>query len=271
MEARRFGRAGVRLPVVGMGTWRTFDTAGPAGIELRRRLVAEALDAGTTVFDSSPMYGRAERVLGLALQGRRERAFVATKLWTPSDSEAERQARDALAFFGGRVDLYQVHNLVGWRNRALQLGRLRDAGQVRWLGVTHYSPASFDELATAMRSGHFDAIQVPFNPLQREVEEKILPLAEELDLGVLAMRPLAEGALTRREPPASALAPLAPFGVETWAQALIKWCLSDPRIHVALVATSKPGRPTENARAGSPPFFGPEERELVERLAREMV
>ena len=112
-------------------------------------------------------------------------------------------------------------------------------------------------------------MQIPYNPVENEVERRILPLAEELGLGVLVMRPLGQGSLTRRPPDPSALAPLARFGVNTWAQALLKWVLSDPRCHVVIPATSRPERPAENAIAGEPPWFGEEERALVASLARD--
>jgi aryl-alcohol dehydrogenase-like predicted oxidoreductase len=118
-----------------------------------------------------------------------------------------------------------------------------------------------------MATGRVDAVQVPYNPLQREVEDRILPLAEDLGLGVLLMRPLGDGRLVHRAPDPAELAPLRPFGVTTWVQALIKWGLSDPRVHVSLAATSHPDRIPENAAAGAPPWFGPEERALVVRLA----
>ncbi len=118
-----------------------------------------------------------------------------------------------------------------------------------------------------MATGQITAIQVPYNPYEREVEARILPLAADLGLGVVVMRPFAEGALVRRPPRPETLAPLKPFGVSTWAQALIKWILSDTRCHVAIPATSHPERMAENAAAGAPPWFGPDERALVARLA----
>ncbi|MFL5704579.1 MAG: aldo/keto reductase, partial [Ktedonobacteraceae bacterium] len=108
---------------------------------------------------------------------------------------------------------------------------------------------------------------IPYNPLQREVEREILPLVADLGLGVVVMRPFGEGSLMRRMPTEADLQPLKPFGVITWAQALLKWVLSDPRCHVAIPATTQPLRVAENAAAGSPPWFGPEERALVARLA----
>jgi aryl-alcohol dehydrogenase-like predicted oxidoreductase len=125
MEQRYLGQSGLRVPVVGMGTWRTFDVSGAAQEANARSIVDVALDAGANFFDSSPMYGQAERVLGLALEGRRDRALVASKIWTAGQGEA--QARKALAYFGGRIDLYQIHNLVAWREHLTTLERLRDS------------------------------------------------------------------------------------------------------------------------------------------------
>jgi aryl-alcohol dehydrogenase-like predicted oxidoreductase len=266
MERRRLGRDGPEVPVVGMGTWRTFDVGDDESAE-RARVAEAALAGGTRLFDSSPMYGRAEAVLGRALAPRRDEALVATKVWTDDRDEARAQIEHSLSCFGGVVDLYQVHNLVACRERLAELEELRERGAARWLGATHYSSAAHDELAEVMRSGRIDAIQIPYNPHQREVEQRILPLAEELGIGVVVMRPLGAGALVRAAPATDQLEPLRPFGVRTWAQALLKWVLSDPRCHVAIPATSRPERAGENAAAGAPPWLGPEERELVQRLA----
>ena len=165
-----------------------------------RGVVDAALAAGASLLDSSPMYGEAERVLGEALAGRRERALVATKVWTPSAAEGRRQAERALRFFGGSVDLYQVHNLVNWQEQLAMLEGLRDAGKVRTIGATHYSASAFPELRRVMETGRITAIQIPYNPHEREVEREILPLAAELGLGVVVMRPFGEGALMRRVP-----------------------------------------------------------------------
>jgi aryl-alcohol dehydrogenase-like predicted oxidoreductase len=267
MERRALGPSGLEVPAVGMGTLRAFDGRGRAAEATSRRIVAEALAVGANFFDSSPMYGEAERLLAIALDGRRAEAMVATKVWTPDDQEAERQVQASLAYAGGRVDLFQVHNLVAWRARLDLLERLRDRGVVRAIGATHYDRNAFEELLVVMRTGRVTVIQVPYNPIERDVERDVLPAAADLGLGVILMRPFGRGALLRRWPSQAELAPLAPFGVTTWPQALLKWGLSDPRCTVAIPATSRPGRMTENARAGDPPWFGPEERDLVNRLA----
>jgi diketogulonate reductase-like aldo/keto reductase len=265
MEQRSLGRGRVAVPVVGLGTWQRLEAAAAVG--RHRELVGRALDSGVRVFDSSPMYGKAEWLLAEALDGRREDAFVATKIWTPSRTEGREQLDRAVGWFGGRVDLMQVHNLVAWRDHLSMLEAAREDGRIGLIGATHYSPRAFGELAEVMATGRIDAVQVPYNPREREVERRILPLADELGLGVLLMRPLGEGSLLRRAPDAAALAQLRPFGVTTWAQALLKWGLSDRRCHVAIPATADPERVAQNAEAGSPPWFGPEERDLVARLA----
>lgn len=263
--ARRLGDGGPDLPVVGLGTWQRLESADRAGNS--SAVVRAALDRGVRVFDSSPMYGRAEELLAEALGDRRQEAFVATKVWSRSAEEGASQLERAVKWYGGRVDLMQIHNLVAWSDHLPMLEAAREEGRVGLIGATHWSHSAFDELAALMRTGRIDAIQVPYSPAEREVEDHILPLAEELGLGVLVMMPFGQGGLLHATLDPGALEPLRPFGVTTWAQALLKWGLSDDRCHVSIPATSKPERVGENAAAGQPPWFGPEERRLVSRLA----
>jgi diketogulonate reductase-like aldo/keto reductase len=256
VEERRLG------PVIGLGTWNTFDSDA----RLAREVVGAALDAGCRLVDTSPMYGGAERSLGSALDGRRDAAFVATKIWTSSADEAREQLDRQRGWYGS-VDLEQVHNLVAWEAHLPWLEAEREAGRIGRLGVTHYAAGSFGELARALRTRRFDAVQLPYSPAERECERELLPLAAVLGVAVLVMRPLGSGSLVRRPPPDRELEPLRAFGIETWAQALLKWALSDERVDVVLPATSRPERARVNAAAGSPPWLGPDERALVERLA----
>jgi diketogulonate reductase-like aldo/keto reductase len=229
MEERRLG------PVVGLGTWNTFDRDASLAAEI----VEAAFAAGTRLVDSSPMYGGAEASLSRAHAARRAEGIVATKIWSRHVEDGREHFARQLVWFG-RVDVEQVHNLVSWREHLPWLEEERAAGRIDRLGVTHYSPAAFDEL---------------------------LPLAEQLGAAVIVMRPLGEGSLMRRPPAPEELTPLEPFGVRTWAQALLKWALSDPRVDVVIPATTNPDHARSNAAAGEPPWFGPDERRLVERLA----
>ena len=258
MEERRLG------PVVGLGTWRTFDRDA----ELARRVVDAAVSAGCRVVDSSPMYGGAEASLAEALEGRRDKVDVATTIWAGSVEEGRAQLAAQLRWFG-RVEVEQIHNLVAWEEQLAWLEEERGAGRIGRLGVTHYAESAFAELARALRTGRFETVQLPYNPANRACEGELLPLTAELGIAVILMQPLgsSSGRLLRANPSPPELEPLRAFGVETWPQALLKWALSDERVDLVIPATRRPEHARENAAAGSPPWLGPEERRLVERLA----
>jgi diketogulonate reductase-like aldo/keto reductase len=256
MDERKLG------PVVGLGTWATFDDDE----QLARDVVGVALEAGCRLVDSSPMYGGAEASLSAAARDRRDDVSVATKIWARSVDEGREQYRRQLAWFG-RVEVEQVHNLVLWREHVAWLDAEREAGRIGRLGVTHFSPSAFDELGAALETGRFDAVQLPLNPRERAAERRLLPLAAELGVAVIVMRPLGGSHSTIPAPPRAEREPLRELGVETWEQALLKWALSDERVDVVIPATRDLQHARSNAAAGSPPWFGAAERALVERLA----
>jgi diketogulonate reductase-like aldo/keto reductase len=256
MEERRLG------PVVGLGTWNTFG----GDVELAGKVVGAALDSGTSVVDTSPMYREAEPSLAVALEDRRTEAKVATKTWSPGVEEGLRHFRQQLEWFG-HVEVEQVHNLVSWRAHLPWLERERGEGRIGRIGVTHWDTSAFAELESALRTGRFQTLQVPLNPRERECETRLLPLAEELGIAVIVMRPLGQGALLHRTPSAEELEPLREAGITTWPQALLKWALSDPRVDLVIPATRDPEHARANALAGNPPWLGPDERALVERVA----
>jgi diketogulonate reductase-like aldo/keto reductase len=257
MDERRLG------PAVGLGTWNTFD--GDA--ELARAVIDAAFDAGTRLVDTSPMYRGAERALAAALEGHRDQAIVATKIWAASTDEGRAQFASQLEWYGGRIDVLQVHNLVGWREHLAWLEPEREAGRIGQLGVTHYQASAFGGLAQALETGRFDVLQIPYNPWERECERELLPLAAARGVRVIAMRPLGgSGSDHRRaiEPSASELEAL---GSESWAEALLRWALADERIDAVIPATARPERAARNARAAIGPPFSADQRALVERVA----
>jgi aryl-alcohol dehydrogenase-like predicted oxidoreductase len=244
-------------PVIGLGTWSTFDSDA----SLARDVVDAAWDAGVRLFDTSPMYGGAEASLGAALEGRRDDAIVATKIWASTVEEGREQFARQLEWYGGRVDIEQIHNLLAWREQLAWLEREERAGQ---LGVTHYEASAFGELAEALRSEKFEVLQVPYNPWERDCERELLPLADDLGVAVIAMRPLGGSGADRRRRVELSDADRERLGVDSWAQALLGWALGNPRIDAVIPATSKPERAAANARA---PVLDGDQRAYVESLA----
>lgn len=268
MERRKLGRTGLEVGVVGLGTWRTFDVQEAAKELARAKIVTAALDAGANLFDTARMYGEAERVLGQALVGRRERAIVATKVWAYSLDEGKAQIIRALNCFQGHVEVYQIHNLVRWEMFLPLLEDLKIQGQIGAIGITAYATSAYHEMKKIIESGRVDVVQIPYNVMDRAAINEMLPLAREMNIGVIVMRPFAEGDLAQREPPRAKLNELhlERFGVETWTQILLKWILSDPRVHAAIPATSSIAHMQQNAAAGNPPWFDADTRDAIVRL-----
>lgn len=271
MERRILGQTGLSVPVVGLGTYRVFNITGDADRARCEAVVDTCLDHsdGPALFDSSPMYGRSEKVLADALNNRREDALVATKVWARTRAIGEQQIENALRLYE-HVDIYQVHNLLCKDDHLPYLHHLKAGGRVRAVGATHYLPSQFPELLAMMHRREIDTIQVPYHPLERAVEAEILPEAARLGIGVIIMTPFSTGNLLTRLPTDDELAPLSSFGVHSWAQVVIKWILSDPRVHAVIPATHRADHMRENLAAGSPPWFSSDERMYVRRLAMQM-
>jgi diketogulonate reductase-like aldo/keto reductase len=251
MIERRLG------PVVGLGTWSTFGD----DVALAGKVVDAAWGAGVRLFDTSPMYGGAESSLAAALAGKRDDAIVATKIWASTVEEGRDQFARQLAWYGGRVDVQQIHNLLAWREH---LAWLEHDERIRRLGVTHYQASAFGELASALRTKKFEVLQVPYNPWERECERELLPLAAELGVAVIAMRPVGGSGEDQRRRMELSDDDREELGVETWGQALLGWALGDERIDSVIPATSKPERAVANAQVVP---FDADKRAYVERLA----
>lgn len=257
MLTRPIPSSGEALPVIGLGTWRAFDVAhGSAPYRELRGVIQALLAAGGTVIDSSPMYGRAEAVLGSLLTeaGSHGDAFVATKVWTRGRADGLRQMNESLdKLHSGSIDLMQVHNLLDWRTHLPTLREWRAAGRIRYLGISHYTASAYDELEAVMRAERCDFVQVNYSLDERAAERRILPFAAERGMAVLINRPFGGGGLLRRLRDR----PLPPWadeiGATSWAQLLLKFVLSQPAVSCAIPGTGNPRHMADNAAAG----FGP--------------
>ena len=264
MECRPFGS--LQVPVIGLGTARTFDVSAARDIAVRRRVIECCLAARVTFIDSSPMYGQSERVIGLTTEGYREHFQFATKVWCHGRAQGEAQIEHSFRLLKtDYIDLLQIHNLVDWQTHLGTLERLQSQGRIGLIGITHYSTGAYPTMLEIMRSRRIHTVQIPYNVRERSCEERILPLAAELGIGVIVMEPLEKGRYVKglRRPPD--LSPLATFGIRTWGQALLAWVLGDSRVSVAIPATSRPERIEENAAAGSIGILPQELRDYIRR------
>ena len=264
MEFRQL--SSLQVPVIGLGTARTFDVSAERDIVVRRQIIERCIAAQVTFVDSSPMYGQSERVIGLTTEGCRKRFQLATKVWCHGQAQGETQIEQSFRLLKtDYIDVLQIHNLVDWRTHLGTLERLRDRGRIGLIGITHYSTTAYPTMLDIMRSGRIHTIQIPYNVRERSCEERMLPLAAERGIGVIVMEPLDKGRYVkglRRQPD---LSPLATLGIRTWGQALLAWVLGDPRVSVAIPATSRPERVEENALAGSSGVLPPDLRDYIRR------
>jgi diketogulonate reductase-like aldo/keto reductase len=245
--------SGETIPAVGLGTWRTFDVGAAAAERAPLREVLQRfVELGGRVVDSSPMYGTAESVLGdlAADLAVTDRLFLATKVWTSGRDAGAAQMEQSLRRLGGRLDLMQIHNLLDWRAHLRTLRAWKQAGRVRYLGVTHYTSSAYDELERVLRGEPLDFVQVNYSVGEREAERRILPLARERGIAVLVNRPFSEGSLFRHLRGRTLPGWAAEIGCESWAQLLLKWILAHPAVTCVIPATSRPQHLVDNMKAG---------------------
>ena len=242
------------LPVVGCGTWRTFDVGDGAEERGRLREVLRILfDNAGSVIDSSPMYGAAEGVVGdlLVAMNARDEAFIATKVWTTGRDAGIAQMRRSMALLRtDRIDLMQVHNLVDWRTQLATLRAWKSDGHFRYIGVTHYTPSAYAELESVMRTEKPDFVQLDYSLADRAAEERLLPLAADLGIAVIVNQPFGGGGLLRSLSGKPVPAWAGDIGCESWAQVLLKFVLAHPAVTCVIPGTGRPEHMKDNVRAG---------------------
>ena len=246
--------SGEKLPVVGCGTYRGFDVPLRGSAYDRLPGVLEALfAAGGSVIDSSPMYGRAEAVAGALLAGSNthDQAFLATKVWTRGRDAGIAQMQQSMDLLGTRqIDLMQIHNLLDWKTHLATLRSWKESGRIRYLGVTHYTESAFADLEAIMRAEPLDFVQFNYSAVDRAAERRLLPLAAERGIAVIANYPLASGSALRRVSDR----PLPDWAGEidctSWSQLLLKFVVGHPAITCAIPGTGNAEHMADNARAG---------------------
>ena len=245
---------GEPLPVIGIGTWQTFDVgAGAAERAPLREVLQVFAEAGARVVDSSPMYGSSETVVGdlIAALGLRERLFVATKVWTSGRAEGIRQMEESFRRLKvQKMDLMQVHNLVDVSTHTKTLLEWKQRQRVRYIGITHYTSSAYAEVERWLKTKQYDFLQINYSLAERDSEQKILPLARSLGIAVIINRPFGEGALFRRVKGKSLPPWAAELGIASWAQFFLKWIASHPAVTCAIPGTGKPEHMLDNLAAG---------------------
>jgi diketogulonate reductase-like aldo/keto reductase len=272
MISREIPSSGEPLPVIGVGTWQTFDIErGSAEQRTLQEVVRTFANLGGRLIDSSPMYGRSETVVGeiSATSSLQNRLFLATKVWTTGKQAGLRQMEES--FYKLRVtrmDLMQVHNLVDVGTQLETLRQWKEEGRIRYLGITHYTAGARNAMARLIASEPLDFIQINYSVGEREAERRLLPLAREHGVAVIANRPFAGGDLFRRLRSKPLPEWAAEINCTTWAQVLLKFAISNPAITCVIPATSKVSHVRDNMKAGCGPLPNDE---LRERIAAESI
>lgn len=255
MLRRTIPSSGEALPVIGVGTWQTFDVGTDESERVPLKETLRVLfDAGGSVIDSSPMYGRSEEVAGdlLADMKKHEGAFVATKVWTRGREEGIRQMRRSMQLLRDeRIELMQVHNLVDWRTQLRTLRAWKSEGLIRYLGVTHYTASAYAELEEVMRSEQLDFVQLNYSLADRAAERRLLGLAADRGIAILVNQPFGGGSLLRGLKNVALPAWASDIGCDSWAQVLLKFVLGHPAVTCVIPGTSKPAHMADNCRAGT--------------------
>jgi aryl-alcohol dehydrogenase-like predicted oxidoreductase len=268
MATRKVPSSGEEIPVIGMGSADTFDVGEDAAAraplgEVLRGLIA----AGGSVVDTSPMYGRAESVLGDLIHelGLRPKLWLATKVWTRGRAAGAKQVDDSFARLRTeRLELLQIHNLLDWREHLLTIRALQQKGRVRYCGITHYRADAHAELERVLAEERFDWVQVNYSLAEPQAGSRLLPFCREHGIAVMVNRPFADGAMFARVK-GKALPPwAAEFGCASWGQFFLRFVVSHPAVTCAIPATSKPQHVADNGAAGTAPL--PEEAQRQRML-----
>jgi diketogulonate reductase-like aldo/keto reductase len=267
---RKIPSSGEAIPVVGLGSWITFNVGDDRVARDRCAAVIQTfLESGGTLIDSSPMYGSSQEVIGAALAKLgKPRVFSADKVWISSGSRGPAQIEESRRHWGvARFDLLQVHNLLAWEDHLRTLAAMKKAGRLRYLGVTTSHGRRHGDLEEIMRRERLDFVQLTYNPLDRDVEQRLLPLARERGIAVIVNRPFQQGDLTEELARHPLPAWAREIGCRSWAQVILKWIVAHPAVTCAIPATSVVAHARENLDAARGPL---PDAAMRQRIVREI-
>ena len=266
VRMHRIPSSGEALPPVGLGTSRVFNSVGGENQRAALVEVLEALFAGGTLVDTSPMYGNSETHLGelLPLATGNETMFCATKVWTEGRESGVRQMRESMEKMGlDRIDLMQVHNLVDWEVHLESMLEMQAEGKFRYLGITTSNPRQFADFERVMQAADWDFVQLNYSLGEREAEQRLLPLAQERGMAVMVNRPFVRGALFRSASGKDLPPVAAELGCDSPAQLFLKWILGHPAVTCVIPATTKVKHMVDNLGAALGPLPDAAQREAI--------
>lgn len=259
--------SGEAIPIVGLGTWITFNVGSdPVLRDECAKVMSAFFEAGGRMIDCSPMYGSSQPVIGHGLQklGRPSTLFSAEKVWTSSTTAGAAQIEQSRRFWGvPKFDLVQVHNLLAWKAHLQTLFAMKAAGAVRYVGITTSEGRRHDLFEQIMRSEPIDFVQFTYNVVDREAEKRLLPLASERGIAVMVNRPFRQGALIQRLKGKALPEWAAELGALNWAQLMLKFILSHPAVTVAIPATTRVDHVRENLAAAAGTMPDPAMRQRI--------
>lgn len=267
MLTRAIPSTGEPMSVIGFGTWQTFDVGNSrADLDQRREVLDILFAAGGHMIDSSPMYGRAEAVVGTLLKemGARDKAFLATKVWTSGEKAGIAQMQSSAAKFQSpMIELMQIHNLVDWKVHLKTLRAWKEAGRFRYIGITHYTTGALDDLAGILHAEPLDFVQMGYSINVRAAENRLLPVAAERSVAVIANQPFDSGNAFARVKGRQLPEWAGDIDCTSWAQIMLKYLIGHPAVTCVIPGTANPVHARDNVAAGAGRMPDPAQRRMM--------
>jgi len=258
MIERKIPSTGEMIPVIGLGTWKSFDVSPSSNHDPLNQVLSIMTNAGGKLIDSSPMYGRSEEIIGILTEhAARDHYFYATKVWIQGREEGVHQMESSFRKFRRKtIDLIQVHNLVDWKTHLKTLRKWKEEGKIRYIGITHYTNSMQNELSRIIQSETLDFVQFNYSITDRNAEKLLLPIAADYGVATLINRPFGEGQLFNKVRGKQLPSWADEYGIKNWSQFFLKFIISHGSVSCVIPATSSPDHAEDNFSAGTDPLPG---------------